>query len=256
MLIPNNKLDTMELLYPKRKPVGKVKIDWSHPLAKNASDLILFDGKHSAPFDEVSKSTFTADTTHGALEYKYQPINGSLAFARQDLDESGISYHGEATGVDEKVNPVFIFMIYTILAAPSGSSKAIFQREGIAVGSRSGNPGILITSQSTTMLHFYTNSAYLFTNIPVNVGERHIMAYRYDGVNQHQLYDSAKGVWEKVTSAGNNKATTGDVNWLGTGYTAELPVAFELFIAGSGKSPTQEALNATIQDPYQFLIPA
>ena len=33
MLIPNNKLDTMELLYPKRKPVGKVKIDWTHPLS-------------------------------------------------------------------------------------------------------------------------------------------------------------------------------------------------------------------------------
>jgi len=35
MLIPNNKLDTMELLYPKRKPVGKIKVDKNHPLAKH-----------------------------------------------------------------------------------------------------------------------------------------------------------------------------------------------------------------------------
>lgn len=32
MYIPNPKLDTGELFYPKRKPVGKVQVDWSNPL--------------------------------------------------------------------------------------------------------------------------------------------------------------------------------------------------------------------------------
>ena len=34
MFIPNSKLDMPELLYPGRKPVGNVKIDWSNPLSR------------------------------------------------------------------------------------------------------------------------------------------------------------------------------------------------------------------------------
>lgn len=43
-MIPSQRIDTMELLYPKRKPVGNVKIDWSHPLAKNLTCCILMGG--------------------------------------------------------------------------------------------------------------------------------------------------------------------------------------------------------------------
>lgn len=45
MLVTNPKLDTMELLYPKRKPVGKVKIDWTHALTSGLEYLNLFDAK-------------------------------------------------------------------------------------------------------------------------------------------------------------------------------------------------------------------
>lgn len=44
MFIPNSKLDTMELLYPKRKPIGRVKIDWSHPLARGLRNVFCISG--------------------------------------------------------------------------------------------------------------------------------------------------------------------------------------------------------------------
>jgi len=43
---PDSKLNQPELFYPGRKPVGKVKIDWSHPLTKG---LVL-----CCPFNEPS----------------------------------------------------------------------------------------------------------------------------------------------------------------------------------------------------------
>lgn len=55
MFVPNSKLDMPELLYPGRKPVGKVKIDWSHPLAKGIK--ILSSPNHNFATGTVQKYT-------------------------------------------------------------------------------------------------------------------------------------------------------------------------------------------------------
>jgi hypothetical protein len=44
-----NKLESPELLYPGRKPVGDVRIDWEHPLARGLRVLYLPQGASSIP---------------------------------------------------------------------------------------------------------------------------------------------------------------------------------------------------------------
>lgn len=42
LILPDRRIETEELLYPGRKPVGDVKIDWGHIAAKNLIRCLLF----------------------------------------------------------------------------------------------------------------------------------------------------------------------------------------------------------------------
>ena len=44
LILPDSRLETPSLFYPKRKPVGKVKIDWGHPLARGLTLCLLMQG--------------------------------------------------------------------------------------------------------------------------------------------------------------------------------------------------------------------
>jgi hypothetical protein len=41
LILPNPRFEKPSLFYPKRKPVGNVKIDWSHPLTRGLSFCVL-----------------------------------------------------------------------------------------------------------------------------------------------------------------------------------------------------------------------
>lgn len=47
MFVPNSKLDMHELLYPGRKPVGLVKIDWGHPLTIGLKICVGFNNSYA-----------------------------------------------------------------------------------------------------------------------------------------------------------------------------------------------------------------
>jgi hypothetical protein len=103
-------------------------------------------------------------------------------------------------------------------------------------------------------LRFLIASGFNITDIPVNVGERHVFIHRYDGVSEHDVYDSAKGVWESFSGA-STQHHIDDRLWIGTGFNAQLPCSFELFVAGMGTAPSLAALKSAALNPYQILKP-
>ena len=253
LILPDRKLETMELFYPHRKPAGNVKVDWSHPVSANAETILLFNDKRNTPLNSVSGNLWTEDTTFSSTPFEYRPINGNLCFASQETALDGISYYGEPSGVLGGNPPNYQILIFTVLVTPVTSPSAVAQR---ATGKRSPTPFWLLTSESSTNLKFYKGGTYRNNTIPMLVGQRQIIISRAGGVdNSQSFYSSAKGFWEHNFYADINQHAA-NKDWIGTGYNKDLPVAFELLISGYGKAPTIPQLDAFITNPYQFLIPA
>ena len=57
VILPDSRMETMELMYPSRKPVGNVKIDWEHPLAEGLQSFYLFNSQTTRATDIVAGSS-------------------------------------------------------------------------------------------------------------------------------------------------------------------------------------------------------
>jgi len=224
------------------------KFDLSHPVIKAADHHLSFSNR--GIYDEKAGVEWTSVTTNGTTEYAHDPINGSMHFVRQDIDESGIVYQAPLNGLDPATNPLFFVLSYTVLSAPTGSSKAFIQ---IGNSTRDGSPLFNRTSESTTTFRSWIGG-WQFAGTPVNVGEKHLLIVRYDGINHWDFYDSADGVWQTLTNAASNGGVSAGF-WLGTGFAAELPVAFEYFVGGIGNAPPLEAFKDVVKNPYQLFAP-
>lgn len=252
LILPDSRLETPELFYPGRKPVGNVKLLHSHPIVQKANDILLLNDGNIPPLNLINNKKWEVDTINGSQDYAYQSVNGNISLKRQDLDESGIVYKNEATTINTDNNPYFTMCIYTILAAPSAAHVSLLSRGDT---SRDGLPVWFYTSESTSTLKFWFKNDYRWTGIPVNVGKKHIFLHRYDGSFNSIFYDSARGVWESFAGVSLND-TASDRTWLGGGFDNELPCAFELFIAGIGQVPSIPECHKIVKDPYSFLVPA
>lgn len=231
-----------------KKPVNP-KWDSSNPIVANATSLLSLTNRGATPYDDAEKASWTADTTNGTAPYKYQPVDGSIQFARQDIDEAGIAYYSQSTGLDPETNPVFVMCTYTVLAAPSAANKGVLQ---LADATRDGTPSLLLRSKSATELGLYAGGIDRYLNIPIDIGNKHVLIYRYDGNTEYDFYDSAKGVWENLSSAVVGNGTTSDKFWLGTGYNAELPVSFEMFVGSVGYAPSLAECKELAKNPYSL----
>jgi len=69
--IPNVKLDMPSLFYPNRKPVGKVKIDWNHPLSKS----LLYNLSTDCTRDSV---TDIATSKYTGIDYDIKNVGKIL----------------------------------------------------------------------------------------------------------------------------------------------------------------------------------
>lgn len=62
LVLPDARLEMPALLYPKRKPVGKVKIDWEHPLARGLVGCYGVNNSYNNLVDNESPSAIHASS--------------------------------------------------------------------------------------------------------------------------------------------------------------------------------------------------
>jgi len=242
-------------LFPRRIPWTKKpnqpKWDFSNPIVSNATSLLSLTNRGAEPYDDAEKASWTADTTNGSTPYQYQPVDGSMQFARQDIDEAGICYKSSTFQGTSNTNPLFVFLSFTVLAAPTAASKGIFQVADVA---RDGTPNIFLGAQDASNLRLYARNGYRFTDIPVTVGKKQFIIYCFDGANTHDFYASSKGVWE--TYAGGALGATASTSlWLGTGYNAELPASFEQLVVSDSYTPSLAELKSLAKNPCSLFQP-
>ena len=227
--------------------------DPTHEVVINATSLLSFDviGASGEPYDDATESYWTPDTTNGVIAYAKETINGVTQLARQDIDEAGITYQAPVTGLDPDTNPWWFMMSYNVIAAPSGSGKAIFQ---LANTIRDGSACFNMYSQNTTQFQHWIAGAARFLATPINVGTQHFVIYKYDGVNAHDYYDSEYGSWRTLAAAPGTNGDTLSGFWLGTGWNAELPASFEYLVGAVGYAPSMTVMESLVLDPYQVFL--
>lgn len=248
----------MSILLQKQVCTSKPDIpefDFTHPVVRNATSLVSFHevGTNGEPWDDAAKEFWTANTLSGTIPYQKQNVAGAKQLARQDIDNAGIVYQAPITLEYANTGKPFWFMLsYTILEAPDQLYRGVFAVQGSA---RAASFPICINSQDTTYMRVWCASAFRFQNVPVAVGEKHFVIYRYDGVGNHDFYDSQYGSWRTEYLPHDDGSDLTDGFWLGTGYLAELPCAFEYVVGAFNYAPTTEELESLALNPYQVFKP-
>lgn len=239
MLIPSQKIDTMELLYPQRKPVGNVKIDWSHPIGKkvvfsninNVSDLVtgeagkLVNGAYLERGDIVLPiGNSSSGANRNALRFSDNKISGNgdiSLLARVWVDSSG---GAEMRLMSSKLSWGGVEGFYvsvrssgTLYARGSGSKKA----------STAG--GVMPMNQWVTLLVHYQGTSVTF--------------YIDDVVSTGHTINAISTIKTAVTIGHN----TGNNDSGFKGRVASLSMFKDL---------ADRDITSLLKNPYQFLIPA
>lgn len=230
---------------PGQQPLGPVRLDANNEIVKKASVLTLFNEGRFPPVDCKTNKAWTINTTYsGAFSPGVEA--GKKCVHRTDLDEAGnvLSFPSTVAAA----SPFFVLIEFCILAAPSSGLKGIFCISDFARGS---NPCLLLTSEDASSIKLYFAAEYKVTGIDAQVGKWHRLAFLYNGSTWIVLLNVPNYRISGTATSGGTR----DYHYIGSGYNAELPCAFSMYISGNSNLP--EALaKSWMSDPYQFLIPA
>lgn len=240
---PNARLNQTELLYLGRKPVGKVKIDWSHPLAKGLKFYTLFDSL--SPIDLVS----------GTKGQSLSSVNQKIT-----VNGQGLQTHDDSN-----------YISFSELNVSSGADIAdgIFQMWGGVVDEITG-------SQDSAMVLWDVSDTQTRSSLAIN-GSSYLYNLKF-GVNgslaagtSHQGYQTMAGEFgdnhvfyldgaEVARVADPNSYSTQNLNSLiFSGYAAGFAYgvkATHLFACVYSRALSDYEIKSLHQNPYQFLIPA
>jgi len=236
LIIPDSRFEMPSLFYPKRKPVGNVKIDWSHPLAKGLVGACL--GRVNLVTGELYElkgynlPTFERNNinlnSYGSLnEIRTTPISGS-----QNRTFFGAIHHASS-------NKGFLFNI------GDGSAGVANARWSIRVDA---SIGLRIEMQGSG----YTSS------LVANAGKHHI-ACRLSGtqLQDNDLY--VDGVFE--SAIGTNTVNTSSsyvVSYGNRAYDGTQDDSVDSLEVGLiyNRDLSDKEIRLLDANPYQFLIPA
>ena len=246
LIIPDSRMEMPSLFQRGRKPVGKVKIDWSHPLAKGLSLCHIF--QQDAAVDLVSGKV--ANQVNGA---KWTP-DGMFFDESNDYLAVAVITMNSSYSILQNIN-------YTDNSGIDAQCQFSFGLEGdnnsinislFESGYSGGYPNKLFvnphsSSFSDTLISNATHPTLNKLNMAVTVSSRDAKLY-YDGVldNSHATFG--------VTAMADG---TVDTVYLG------IPSALSNYLGGAIRytyvydrelSPAE--VHSMNMSPYQFLIPA
>jgi len=238
LIISDSRLEMPSLFYPNRKPVGKVKIDWSHPLTdglvgawilNTVQPINLVDGHitqnilgASMPRPQILDfdSTVAGDPYHLILQQGFDFSKNATVIAR-------------TLKVGTEGWPV----LFGIGNYPSST----FRWVGVGYWG-TGSELRLYSNGTTTMGNInrntWINSAFS-TDTAANVAKAYI-----DGLLQATSTVPVISDVDTVGLFGNGSADTADLG----DYKGEYVFAFN-------KTLRADAIKSINDNPYQFLVP-
>lgn len=229
LIIPDSRFEMPSLFYPGRKPVGNVKIDWSHPLARGLVGFHLMDGRNLAK--ETSSRLPSGSTTYTVDGIAFDPLGTYFTPDSQELAKT----------------TAFTATVRVIGLVGTSDHNPI-----IGAGDR----GWLIKGTKSNKLEFFTyNSTWNAFSVPYVSGSNPYLSMSSDGVttrgyiNGLEVGAIASGLFENVgdypVEIGRNSEI---VSRDGSAVTS-------LVILHTRDLAPQE-IASLHANPYQFIIPA
>lgn len=239
MFIPNSKLDTMELLYPKRRPVGKVKIDWSKPLARGLHDVYLFgiSGIRSLVYN-------TKIDVVGSAILKHDRITTNASGQYIDVGILPISAWGGAS----------FHLVYSNITGRSGAGNG---RILGVLHSGSDDLRVYISDANVdagSLLVAWDDGTPTTSSVTAPASGDVSLTITHDGATQNSFVNGV------LNSSDANACTFSGFSGetlVGTSPVASSGISadYHLLIVHNRKLTAQEA-KSLHDNPYQFLIPA
>ena len=241
LIVPDPRWETMELLYPGRKPAGPVQIDWAHPMARGLRVCVIPQGK-SALVDLVA----------GGLSEGTAPTNGGDLV----LDNTSKILVNIQPFQNDK---------FTLLWAGTAEAAGSWDAWGglVALPASAGATSCIAVQRnsSTADLWMYAGAASfpLITGIG-GLATPSALVLTYDkAVNVSYAYEYLNGV-SLGSISGTHESKTSDLQ-LGINVERALDVTnagaqlFKCFFLW-GRKLSAEEVKAVSENLYQFLIPA
>lgn len=223
---------------PKSKPVGIVKVDWSHPLTDGLiAYWAMLERGESRVFDLVSHEEGTVIGT-AAWEPDGLLFNGTSDYVHAFNYLPGFSNNTDFT--------IIISFTSTDIASP----------QGLVAGRNIGSAGWTF-SVVGSKLAFYTSPDWWSSNTTLSSDTEYIAAITHD-TSADELRFYINGRPDGTSTPG----TFFDVGYLSIGsWDAADTLAYLLegktrFVQMFNRKLTDGEIAALYRDPYQFLIPA
>ncbi|PHS23497.1 MAG: hypothetical protein COA83_09670 [Methylophaga sp.] len=236
-ILPNPRLEMPSLFYPKRKPIGNVRIDWSHSIGKkvvfsninNAEDLAsgevgsLTDGAYLERGEIILPNGGTFSSGRNALRFFNNKLSGSGNISLLTRVWADSTLVGEARIMSSKT--VWNSLGGFYIAVKSGGD--LYAR-GSGTAKAATPTGVMPMNQWTTLLVHYAGASVSF--------------YIDDVVLDGHTIGAIDTIKTSITighNTGNNDS----------GFKGRVE-SLSLF-----RGLTDRDIKSLLQNPYQFLIP-
>lgn len=237
IILPDSRWEQPELLYPNRKPVGNVKIDWENPLTRGLELCVV--ARRGVNFDLVAGKKVTA--VAGAYDIHYP--HGLC------LNGTGASYY-KISGNFSPQNVTYAFVHIMEAGERSNYTRIIDLYDGVnfEYGTTSGALSVAHKSAGVPGGWLYVNGARL--NDP---GET-VIVHSAEGNTANQHFNSIKyGPYTRTRGISNDVEAVIFAN--ATSYSSIGKGSIPLLVISSRAWSDAEAASFS-RNPYQFLIPA
>ena len=233
-----------DFAFPGIKPIGPVKIDWSHPLSQGLIICILPQSKAYQNLARPTKSiTSVGSMNKNALEFQTLSVVDTIPITPLVCGRDHfVLFAGSAfqSGWDSEGH-----IFQTLNAAPTANVITLWKRDISSVlSSFYGHPSNTPTNLTTTLTDMAADNSVL--------GLQH---YRSGGSYYHKEYRSGALIADRAEAGGTETSRS---EFLLNNLTAPYRGNFKLrglFIWEKRVFTDAEAISLT-RDPYQFLIPA
>ena len=249
------------LLYPGRKPVGNVEIDWNNPIAKDLKSVEVFHLTSGAHLLDGSIGSLRAGTGNIIA-----PDREGLALIGGSDTDDGLEFGVSSVSPISLHNESSLTLLFVMRLVENFTVEA-----GIFVERPAGSgTGISVTVPAADALRclIATTGTSIWTaaqdeDITSFLGKYCVVGMTYDGSNRHVYIGEVGGPISLLRS----DACTGTVN-IASYATIATPViggglTDNVFGQGSiysgiisRKCLSSSQVDAYCRNPYQFLVPA
>lgn len=258
LVIPDPRWETSELLYPGRKPVGNVVIDWSHPLTKGLVRYYL-----------PSSATITSRSGDGQLwdyakdKYSQYITANTSTMPLQVATPIGLatssptaSYAAKVDNIKEVTTDGTLACLFTPVIT-QGSNSIVFAHVDFGAGHRfymgmnSMSVYIIRLGNGVTEFPAFGDAGDLVVDTPVMLSQSFssVLADTFsykDGIHFHTF-----------TRDSNDPFSDASASMFGYGTSSKFSARGTHHVAALWDRQLSHSENASFAaNPYQFLIPA